>query len=64
MTFAATWMDTEITMISEVSQTARHQHYMVSLSYMEPQKKDTANFFAEQILTHRLRNLWFPNETC
>jgi len=21
------------------------------------------NFFAEQILTHRLKNLWFPNET-
>ena len=21
------------------------------------------NLFAEQILTHRLKNLWFPNET-
>ena len=21
------------------------------------------NFFAEQILTHRLKNIWFPNET-
>ena len=26
-------------------------------------KKDTVNFFAERILTHRLKNLGFPNET-
>ena len=27
----ATWMDLEITMLSEVSQTVRHQHHMLSL---------------------------------
>ena len=26
-------------------------------------KKDTVNFFAEQILTHNFENLWFPKET-
>ena len=30
--FAAPWMDLEIIMISEVSQTVRHQHHMLSLT--------------------------------
>ena len=30
--FAATWMDPEIIMLSEVSKTVRHQHQMLSLT--------------------------------
>ena len=30
--FAATWMDLEIIVLSEVSQTGRHQHQMLSLT--------------------------------
>ena len=49
----ATWMDLEIIMLSEVSHTMRHQHQMLSLT-CGIEEKDTMNFFAEQILTHRL----------
>ena len=52
--FAATWMDLEIIILSEVSHTARHQHHMLSLTCGIFKKKDTMNFFTEQILTHRL----------
>ena len=62
LAFLATWMDLEIIMLSEVSQTMRHQHQVLSLT-CRIKKRDTMNFFAEQILTHRLKNLWFPNET-
>ena len=53
MAFAETWMDLETIMLSEVSQAMRHQHQMLSLT-CGILKKDTVNFFAEQILTHRL----------
>ena len=46
-------MGLEIIILSEVSQTVRHQHQMLSLT-CEILKNETMNFFAEQILTHRL----------
>ena len=53
MAFAATWMALEIIMLSEVSQTVRDQHHMLSFT-CGILKKDTMNFFAEQIWIHRL----------
>ena len=49
MGFLATWMDLEFIMQSEVSHTVRQQHQMLSLE--SKKKKNTMNFFAEQILT-------------
>ena len=60
MAFSAIWMDLEIIMLSDVSQTVRHEWLMLLLT-CEILKKDTMNFFAEQILTQTLKNLWFPN---
>ena len=64
MAFAATWVDLEFIVLSGVSQTVRHQHQMLSLT-CGILKKDTMNFFAEQVLTdsQTLKNLWFPKET-
>ena len=53
MAFAATWTDTEISLLSRVSQTVRHRRHVLSLT-CGIEKKDTMNLFAEQILTHRL----------
>ena len=68
MAFAATWMDLEVIMLSEVSLIVRQQHICYHLHVeskkKKKKKKDTLNFFAEQILTQQtLKNLWFPMET-
>ena len=58
MAFAATWMDLETTMLSEVSHTMRHQHQMLSL---------TGGMFELICRTdtdsQTLKNLWSPKET-
>ena len=51
--FLATCMDLEIMILSVVSHTMRHQDKILSLT-CAISKKDRMNFFAEQILTHRL----------
>ena len=50
--FLATWMGLEIIMLSEVTQL--DINIICYLLRVESKKKDTMNFFAEQILTHRL----------
>ena len=48
--FVATWVDLEIIMLSEVSQTVRQQHPMLLLTCGLLQK-DTMNLSAQQIQT-------------
>ena len=61
MAFAAIWMDLEIIMAIEVSQTVRHQHHTLSLA-CRISEKDIMNF-AEQILSYRpWKNLCFPKK--
>ena len=54
MAFAATWMDLEVIMLNEITQTVRYTHHMLSLIYGILKKKDTMNLFSEQKETQRL----------
>ena len=40
MPFAATWMDLEIIILSEVSQTEKDKYHMISITYMWNLKND------------------------
>ena len=51
MPFAATWMDLEITILSEVSQTEKNKYYMISLNLNMIQM----SLFTKQKQTHRQR---------
>uniref|UniRef100_A0A8D0S2V8 DUF1725 domain-containing protein n=1 Tax=Sus scrofa TaxID=9823 RepID=A0A8D0S2V8_PIG len=64
--FAATWMDQEIIMLiimSEVSQTMRHQHQMLSLTCGILKKGQTELLCRTDTDSQTLKNLWFPKET-
>ena len=65
MPFAASWMDLEIIILSEVSQTVNHKHHMVSLvcGILKKKKRIQMNLFAEQKETDRLWKTWLPKET-
>ena len=52
MAFTATWMDLEIIMLGEFS-LDNETPTSYAITYMCNQKKDTVNFFAEEILTNR-----------
>ena len=54
MQFAATWMDLEIIMLSEVSQIEKDKYNMISLICVI-YKKIQMNLFTKQKQTHRLR---------
>ena len=54
MPFAATWMDLEIIILSEVSQTEKDKYHMICL-YVESKKIIQMKLFTEQKQTHRHR---------
>ena len=62
MTFAATWMDLEIIMLSEVSQTMTPTSN--AITYMWNLKKEhNEHLCRTDTDSQTLKNLWFPKET-
>ena len=60
MPFAATWMNLEVILLSEVSQTKKHKYYMKSL-ICRALKMIQMNLFTKQKDTQNQRmNLWLP----
>ena len=55
MPYAATWMDLEIIILSEVSQTEKDRYHMISLICGILKKMIQMNLFTKQKQTHRLR---------
>ena len=53
MPFAATWMDLEVVILSEVSQTEKEKYHMISLTCES--KTIQMNLFTKQKQTHRFR---------
>ena len=51
MPFAATWMDLEIIILSEASQTGKDKYHMILLIYGIQKKKIQMNLFSKQRLT-------------
>ena len=59
----ATWMDLEIIILSEVSQTMRHQHQVLSFTCGILKKGHNELLCRTDSDSQTLKNLWFPNET-
>ena len=55
MPLAATWMDLEIIILSEVSQTEKDKYHLISLIYVESKIMIQMNLLPKQKQTHRHR---------
>ena len=56
-------MDLEIITLSEVSQTVKHQHHMLTLNMWNLKKGHNELLCKTDTDLETLKNLWFPNET-
>ena len=61
--FAATWMGLEIIMLSEVSETVRHQHHLLSFTSGIKKKGHNELLFRTDTDSQTLKNLQFLKET-
>ena len=55
MSFAATWMELEITILNEMSDKKRQVLYSITYMWNQKQKKLQMNLFMKQKQTHRHR---------
>ena len=62
MPFAATWMDLEIIILSEVSQTEKEEYHMILLKCGIKEKRDTNELIYKTEIDPQTqeRNLWLP----
>ena len=61
MPFAAAWMDLEIIILSEVSQTEKDKYHMISLVCVESKKMIQINLYTKHIDPKTQKtNLWLP----
>ena len=62
MSFAATWMDLEIIIISEISQTESNKYHMILLIHGVQKTNETNKLICKnEIDTHTQKtNLWLP----
>ena len=56
MSFAAKWMDLEIVILSEVSQTEKNKYHGVTYMWNIKKKKGTNQFICKQKQSYRCRN--------
>ena len=54
MLFAVTWIDLEIVILSELSQTEKDKYHLISL-HMESKKMVQMNLFTKQKQSHRCK---------
>ena len=57
MPFAATWIDLEIIILSEVSQKKKDKYFMISLICGNWKKKDANEFIHRTGMTHRHKKI-------
>ena len=63
MPFAVTWVDLEIVILSEVSQTQKDKYHMISLTYCIQKKSTNEPTYKTEVESQMQKtNLWLPRD--